>query len=360
MRLSSIIALLFLSSACRTESSAADAQAEERDPDGPREAQILDIIKTVHTGEIDLGKQAIARSSDQRVKDFAQTMVTEHTEGITRADALGRKIGVEAAASEWSVAQMKHGNDVMASLKDKVGPDFDKAYADAMAEGHADVLDMIRTELMPQAANEDVRAELRTLESSVSAHLTHAKALVEQLAANPIPPPPVVGVVDAGGPQPTPPAAPVAGFPVGDITPEVLTMLVEPRLGVYVENHHGSTHNNQAVAHQRWIRVEDIQTNSNRADDPMHAALVAPLSQLAQLRTAQSAEAKCDEPVKACDVSTKDGHAHFVFLVPAGTTELRLVGVMLHDGGATSAEALKSFDKIVHDRVAQLDSGGQR
>lgn len=119
--------------------------------------------------EVELGTLAKEKAASREVKAFAQRMIDDHT-----------KAGDELKA----VAQRKHLTwpaalpaDAVA-LKDKLsklsGAAFDRAYIDAMVNGHREVLGEVRTEAQ-SGSDPDVKAWATKASSTVQAHLTHAQ-----------------------------------------------------------------------------------------------------------------------------------------------------------------------------------------
>src|SRR5436190_11974172 len=90
------------------------------------------------TAEVELGRMALDRAATPEVKQFAQMMVDDHTKANEELQTLAsqRNIPVPSAPDD------KH-NDLRDKLAKKTGGDFDKAYIDAMVDGHNDVLDKL-------------------------------------------------------------------------------------------------------------------------------------------------------------------------------------------------------------------------
>lgn len=81
--------------------------------------------------EVRLGEMALQKSTNQRVKNFANMMVTDHS---------GANSKVKSFASERNITlptdvSDKH-KEIMDDLMKKEGKDFDKAYVKAMVEDH--------------------------------------------------------------------------------------------------------------------------------------------------------------------------------------------------------------------------------
>jgi putative membrane protein len=130
----------------------------------------------VGMAEVELGTFAKDKASSREVKAFAQRMIDDHT-----------KAGDELKA----VAQRKHYTlpsaipaDAVA-LKDKLsklnGAAFDRAYIDAMVDGHRAALAEVKTEAQ-SGSDPDVKAWATKASSTVQAHLTHAQNQQRELS----------------------------------------------------------------------------------------------------------------------------------------------------------------------------------
>jgi len=86
--------------------------------------------------EIELSKLAQTKATAQRVKDFANMMVTDHTAASDKLKAL--------AAAKSITLPDKLSDDSQKKLDDlnkKSGKDFDKAYINDMLDGHKNAVD---------------------------------------------------------------------------------------------------------------------------------------------------------------------------------------------------------------------------
>jgi putative membrane protein len=81
--------------------------------------------------EVTVGKLAVTKATSTRIKNFAQMMVTDHTNAGNELAQIAQKEGITLPAAPDTAAQKK-GSDLMK----KSGKDFDKAYVDAMVDGH--------------------------------------------------------------------------------------------------------------------------------------------------------------------------------------------------------------------------------
>ncbi len=149
----------------------------------PNDAQIAAIVVAANQADIDAGKAAEARSHDKSVKDFAQTMVRDHESVNAQAKALVKKLGVKPEPSATSKSLAQGGKENVAALTKLRGAEFDKAYVDHEVAYHQQVLDAIKSTLIPDAKNPQLKALIEKATPVFEAHLDHAKQLQAQLAS---------------------------------------------------------------------------------------------------------------------------------------------------------------------------------
>ena len=123
----------------------------------------------VGMAEVELGTLAKDKASSREVKAFAQRMIDEHTKAGNELKAVAeRKHFTWPAALPADAVALK---DKLAKLS---GAAFDRAYIDAMVEGHGKVLTEVRAEAQ-SGSDPDVKAWAMKASSTVQAHLTHAQ-----------------------------------------------------------------------------------------------------------------------------------------------------------------------------------------
>src|SRR5437762_236194 len=83
----------------------------------PTDPQIAMIAVTADNIDIDAGKLAAEKTSNKEVKDFADTMVRDHTAVNGKATALVKKLGVTPEESATSKSLKADGDDMLAKLK---------------------------------------------------------------------------------------------------------------------------------------------------------------------------------------------------------------------------------------------------
>ena len=160
--------------------STIDAQNEAAPP--PTDAQIAMIAVTANSVDIDVAKMAKQKTSNKAVKEFADTMVRDHTAVNTKATALVKKLGVTPEESDTSRSLRSDGDKKMAELKSLIGAEFDKAYVDNEVSYHEAVMGVLDKTLIPNTKNAELKSLLESARPIFVSHLEHAKKLQASLS----------------------------------------------------------------------------------------------------------------------------------------------------------------------------------
>lgn len=91
--------------------------------------------------EVELGKMALEKSSNAKVKEFATMMVKDHGMANTELMAIAKQKNITLPSTVDEEHKQK-----MDDLSKKTGTDFDKAYVDAMVSGHKSTLKLMEDE----------------------------------------------------------------------------------------------------------------------------------------------------------------------------------------------------------------------
>ena len=149
---------------------------------GVNDAQIASIVVTANQVDIDAGKLAESRATDDEVKAFARLMVTDHTAVNKSATDLAGKLKVTPQDNPTSESLKSGGDKNLAHLRTLTGTSFDKAYVDHEVAYHQQVIDALDKTLIPGVANAELKALLIKVRPAFVAHLEHAKRLQSSMA----------------------------------------------------------------------------------------------------------------------------------------------------------------------------------
>src|SRR5215510_4809035 len=92
--------------------------------------EVAHVAVTADNIDIDAAKFALTRTSNPAVKQFAQTMITDHTAVNEQAAALAKKLGVTPADNAVSQSLQSGAQQAHAALEPLHGRAFDRAYMD--------------------------------------------------------------------------------------------------------------------------------------------------------------------------------------------------------------------------------------
>jgi putative membrane protein len=159
------------------------ADASKGGGNGPTDPQIAAIVVAANQVDIDAGKFAKTKTKNASVKEFANTMIRDHTGVNAQATALVKKLNVKPEPNPTSKSLTEGGKKNVAALKKLKGAEFDRAYVDHEVTYHEQVLEAIRSTLLPNAKNAELKALIQKVEPAIQAHLDHAKQLQSQLAS---------------------------------------------------------------------------------------------------------------------------------------------------------------------------------
>jgi putative membrane protein len=171
---------LILALAAFVAFSTVHAQNEAAAPP-PTDAQIAMIAVTANSVDIDAAKMAKQKTTNKAVREFADTMVRDHTAVNAKATALVKKLGVTPEESDTSRSLKSDGDKKMAELKSLTGAEFDKAYIDNEVSYHETVMNALDKTLIPNTKNAELKSLLESARPIFVTHLDHAKKLQASL-----------------------------------------------------------------------------------------------------------------------------------------------------------------------------------
>jgi len=147
----------------------------------PTDPQIAHIAYTAGVLDIDAGKQALAKTKNPEVKDFAEQMVRDHQAVNDQALALVKKLGVtpeDNPTSQSLTTAAKAEREKLAKLD---GAAFDKAYIANEVAYHKTVDEALSKVLIPNARNPELKSLLESGLKLFTGHELHAEMVAKDL-----------------------------------------------------------------------------------------------------------------------------------------------------------------------------------
>ena len=148
---------------------------------GPSDAEIAHIAYTAGAIDVAAGKQALAKSKNTLVREFAQTMVRDHDAVNGQALALVGKLKVTPAPNGTSAALSSQAEAAMRRLATVNGAAFDRAYVDNEIAFHRTVNGALEQQLIPSADNGELKSLLETGLTLFREHQKHAEHMTASL-----------------------------------------------------------------------------------------------------------------------------------------------------------------------------------
>ena len=149
--------------------------------DGPSDAQIAHIAYTAGNIDVAAAKQALAKSHNEAVREFASEMVRDHEAVNDKALALVKELKVTPQDNATSQALAKAAAEESQKLAALDGAAFDKAYVANEVAFHGTVNGALKSTLIPSAQNAQLKALLETGLTLFSEHQHHAEHLAAEL-----------------------------------------------------------------------------------------------------------------------------------------------------------------------------------
>lgn len=156
-----------------------DKQAKQEKP--LNDGEIMGVIVTTNTGEIDMANLAKKNATSKDVKDFAAMMLSQHTDAQNKAKNVQGKAKVQTEPNDVSSHVKSEAETAMTNLRDKKGAEFDRLYIDTQVRAHQDVLDTIDNKLLPNAKSADVKSYVSEVRQHVAMHLSKAKDIQKKI-----------------------------------------------------------------------------------------------------------------------------------------------------------------------------------
>lgn len=156
---------------------AAGAVATEQMSD----ANVAHVAVTASSIDSAFGEFALTKAQSQAVKDFAQTMITDHGAVNQQAVDLATRLNVTPAEHEVSRTLQTGADQARSAMENLTGAAFDSAYITREVEYHQAVLDALDQTLIPSAQNAELRSLLENARPAFVAHLERARQLQDSL-----------------------------------------------------------------------------------------------------------------------------------------------------------------------------------
>jgi len=143
-------------------------------PVDERTSTFMKDIATAGNAEVAMGNIAKEKTTNPRVKAFAEMMVKDHTSAGDDLKSIASKKSVTLPTDAGD--HQKHIDD----MNKETGPKFDKDYMKMMVDGHKKVVDELEKESQ-KGTDPDVKNFASEKLPTIRMHLDSAKAILQSL-----------------------------------------------------------------------------------------------------------------------------------------------------------------------------------
>jgi len=147
----------------------------------PTDPQIVGIVQTANRIDISQAHLALRKSTTPQVKEFANQMISDHTNLQKSISDLATKLGVKEETSDTAKQLKQQAAEESKKLAGLKGKDFDREYASHEVAYHQAVLDAASKSLIPNAKNAELKSALQGAAPLLQGHLQHAQQLQQSL-----------------------------------------------------------------------------------------------------------------------------------------------------------------------------------
>ncbi|HSJ31287.1 MAG TPA: DUF4142 domain-containing protein [Longimicrobiales bacterium] len=145
------------------------------------DAEIAAIVVAANAIDVGYGEIARERATDERVREFAETMIRDHTAVNRSAGELVGRLGVTPQPNDVSRSLEASAAETREMLLNASGAEFDRSYIANEVAYHRTVLDALDNLLVPNATNAELKETLTGVRPAFEAHLRHAESLQQSL-----------------------------------------------------------------------------------------------------------------------------------------------------------------------------------
>jgi putative membrane protein len=153
-------------------------------PSNLSDAEVAHVAVTANSIDIELGKLAQARTGNDAVRQFATTMITDHTAVNKQAEALAGRLGVTPKDNAVSQSLLNGASEARKGIEGLSGAAFDRAYMDREVGYHQAVLDALDGLLIPTTENGELKKLLMDVRPAIATHLEHARQVRNSLGGS--------------------------------------------------------------------------------------------------------------------------------------------------------------------------------
>jgi len=143
--------------------------------------EIAHVAYTASNVDIRYAHLALALSSNGEVRNFAETMIRDHTAVNDKALALLKKLNLSPQDNGVSQSLVKGSDMAVEAMRKLEGKAFDAKYVENELAYHQAVNGLLGSTFIPNAKNAELKALLEVAQPIFKQHETHVSGLVKAM-----------------------------------------------------------------------------------------------------------------------------------------------------------------------------------
>jgi len=139
------------------------------------DAEILQIVTALDSGEVEQAEVARKKSTDRQVAAYAEQIFQEHTRAKQRDEQLAPSSGPMTVQSSLAEDLAGTRHQTLQALETADSAAFGELYIRGQIQQHEEVLDLLDNHLIPRADDPRLKLHLQNSRTLVDSHLSKAK-----------------------------------------------------------------------------------------------------------------------------------------------------------------------------------------
>jgi putative membrane protein len=143
--------------------------------------EMAHVAVTANNTDIQYAHLALALSDNPDIREFAETMIRDHSAVNEQVAALAKRLGVTAQDNDVSRELRKNASKITNELSGLRGAEFDRRYAANEAAYHQSVNGLVAGTFIPNIENREVKKAFEGALQIFLVHQEHAEKLDHEL-----------------------------------------------------------------------------------------------------------------------------------------------------------------------------------
>jgi putative membrane protein len=146
--------------------------------------EMAHVAVTANSIDIRYAHLALALSENAAVREFAETMIRDHSAVTGQVAALAQRLNVEAQDNAVSRQQLRNAERTLADLSALRGAAFDRRYVENELAYHRAVNGIVADSFIPNIENAEVKRAFESALVVFRGHERHAARLARSVSAS--------------------------------------------------------------------------------------------------------------------------------------------------------------------------------